>query len=96
MNKSLIEKKPPKTLFLFLTRIEITKVIFWEFNNLVTSNQRGQSRMTEKQKYIMLRAVSEIYLQSAQNNSNETYTFMCLGRAGHLGSAKTQGYKLEK
>ena len=48
MNKSLIEKKPPKTLFLFLTRIEITKVIFWEFNNLVTSNQRGQSRMTEK------------------------------------------------
>ena len=24
----------------------------------------------------------EIYIQSAPNNSNETYTFMCLGRAG--------------
>ena len=29
---------------------------------------------------------SEIYIWSAPNNSNETYTFMCLGRAG---SAKT-------
>ena len=24
-------------------------------------------------------------LQSAPNNSNETYTFMCLGRAGRFG-----------
>ena len=28
---------------------------------------------------------SEIYIQSAPNNSNETYTFMCLGRAGRFG-----------
>ena len=27
----------------------------------------------------------EIYIQSALNNSNETYTFMCLCRAGHFG-----------
>ena len=27
----------------------------------------------------------EIYIQSAPNNSNETYTFMCLGRAGCFG-----------
>ena len=27
----------------------------------------------------------EIYIKSAPNNSNETYTFMCLGRAGHFG-----------
>ena len=31
----------------------------------------------------------EIYIYSAPNKSNETYTFMCLGRAGRLGSAKT-------
>ena len=28
---------------------------------------------------------SEIYILSAPNNSNETHTFMCLGRAGRLG-----------
>ena len=27
----------------------------------------------------------EIYIQSAPNNSNETHTFMCPGRAGHFG-----------
>ena len=27
----------------------------------------------------------EIYIQSAPNNSNETYTFMCLDRAGRFG-----------
>ena len=27
----------------------------------------------------------EIYIQSAPNNSNETYTFMCLGRTGRFG-----------
>ena len=27
----------------------------------------------------------EIYIQSAPNNLNETYTFMCLGRAGRFG-----------
>ena len=27
----------------------------------------------------------EIYIQSAPNNSNETYTFMCLGEAGRFG-----------
>ena len=27
----------------------------------------------------------EIYIQSAPNNSNETYTLMCLGRTGHFG-----------
>ena len=27
----------------------------------------------------------EIYIQSAPNNSNETHTFMCLGRAGRFG-----------
>ena len=31
----------------------------------------------------------EIYIKSAPNNSNETYTFMFLGRAGVMGSAKT-------
>ena len=33
----------------------------------------------------VLRTRPEIYIQSAPNNSNETYTFMCLGRAGHFG-----------
>ena len=28
---------------------------------------------------------AEIYIQSAPNNSNETHTFMCLGRAGCFG-----------
>ena len=28
---------------------------------------------------------SEIYTESAPNNSNETYIFMCLGRASHFG-----------
>ena len=32
---------------------------------------------------------TEIYIQSAPNNSNETYTFMGLGRAGRFGRAKT-------
>ena len=27
----------------------------------------------------------EIYIQSAPNNSNEAYTFMCLGREGRFG-----------
>ena len=27
---------------------------------------------------------SEIQIQSALNNSNETYTFMCLGRVGRF------------
>ena len=29
----------------------------------------------------------EIYIQSAPNNSNETYTFMGLGRGGHFGQS---------
>ena len=29
----------------------------------------------------------EIYIQSAPNNSNETYTFMGLGRAGRFGQS---------
>ena len=29
----------------------------------------------------------EIYIQSAPNNSNETYTFMDLGRAGRFGQS---------
>ena len=29
--------------------------------------------------------LAEIYIQSAPNNSNETHSFMCLGRAGHFG-----------
>ena len=32
---------------------------------------------------------AEIYIQSAPNNSNETYTFKGLGRAGRFGRAKT-------
>ena len=28
---------------------------------------------------------SEVYIQSAPKNSNETYIFMCLGRVGRLG-----------
>ena len=31
----------------------------------------------------------EIYIESAPNNSNETYTFMCLGELDVLVSAKT-------
>ena len=31
---------------------------------------------------------SEIYIQSPPNNSNETYTFMGLGRAGRFGQSK--------
>ena len=31
---------------------------------------------------------TEIYIKSAPNNSNETYTFMCLGRAGRFGQGK--------
>ena len=30
---------------------------------------------------------SEIYIQSTPNNSNETYTFMGLGRAGRFGQS---------
>ena len=30
---------------------------------------------------------SEIYIQSAPNSSNETYTFMCLDRAGRAKTA---------
>ena len=33
----------------------------------------------------ILRLGAEIYIQSAPNNSNETHTFMCLGRAGCFG-----------
>ena len=29
--------------------------------------------------------VPEIYIQSAPNNSNETHSFICLGRAGNFG-----------
>ena len=29
----------------------------------------------------------EIYIQSASNNSNETFTLMCLGRTGHFGQS---------
>ena len=32
-----------------------------------------------------LNGLPEIYIQSAPNNSNETYIFMCLGRAGCFG-----------
>ena len=32
---------------------------------------------------------AKLYIPSTPNNSNETHTFMCLGRTGHLGSAKT-------
>ena len=32
--------------------------------------------------------LSEIYIQSAPNNSNATHTFMCLGRAGRYGQSR--------
>ena len=28
---------------------------------------------------------AKLYIPSTPNNSNETHTFMCLGRAGHFG-----------
>ena len=37
--------------------------------------------------YTLVENKSEIYRQSAPNNSNETYTFMGLGRAGHFGQS---------
>ena len=41
----------------------------------------------EKSSSLIVRLIHipEIYIQSAPNNSNETCTFMCLGRAGRFG-----------
>ena len=36
-----------------------------------------------------LRTGSKLYIPSTPNNSNETHTFMCLGRTGRFGHAKT-------
>ena len=36
-------------------------------------------------KQAILTPSPEIYIQSALNNSNETYIFICLGRAGRFG-----------
>ena len=35
-----------------------------------------------------LKGSAEIYIQSAPNNSNESYTFIGLGRGGRFGRAK--------
>ena len=35
--------------------------------------------------HVLPRFEPEIYIYSAPNNSNETYTFMHLGRVGHCG-----------
>ena len=37
--------------------------------------------------------VTEIYIQSAPNNSNETYTFMCLGRPGRFGQCTVMRFQ---
>ena len=46
--------------------------------------------MAEKQNQqssALVACMPEIYIESAPNNSNETYTFMCWGRVGRFGDA---------
>ena len=76
------------------------KVMFPITYSLITicSNSfyyQGSKTMKEFRSYFQLEMVfccqncsdllSVIYIQSAPNNSNGTYTFMCLGRAGRFG-----------
>ena len=49
----------------------------------------GRKYLTQIQTHLLLVSYcfsshSEIYIYSALNNSNESYTFMCLGRAGRF------------
>ena len=41
--------------------------------------------LTTGLKYNYFEQQSKLYIPSTLNNSNETHTFMCLGRAGRFG-----------
>ena len=47
---------------------------------------------------LFLRSYAEIYIQSAHNNSNDTYTFMCLGStktASNMKSIQATTYTIQ-
>jgi hypothetical protein len=50
-------------------------VLFWQF--------------FRKTDMVLFNPYPKLYTPSTPNNSNETHTFMCLGRTGQVGSAKT-------
>ena len=74
-------------------------VFFWfqSFRNLQFINQTsklilskskwGLNSKNKKCTAQITQVLAEIYTQSAPNNSNDTYTFMGLGRAGRFGQS---------
>ena len=53
-----------------------------KFICITMANQVWMQQDAIKDSFILS---AKIYIQSAPNKSNETYTFMCLGRAGRFG-----------
>ena len=62
--------------------------IFFQAYLLYFTHLFAQLRQKKRKKPICtvtFNTMVEIYIQSATNISNETYTFMCVGRAGRFG-----------
>ena len=58
----------------------------WKVEKAEPEAVLGQSKETAQVIYLVFLAKSYIYyIPSTPNNSNETYTFMCPGRAGRFG-----------
>ena len=58
----------------------------WKVEKAEPEAVSGQSKETAQVIYFVFLATSYMYhIPSAPNNSNETHTFMCLGRTGRFG-----------
>ena len=58
-----------------------------EKNQKVQRQLRSSRLRSDIGRHVDFRHLPEIYIQSAPNNSNESYTFMGLGRGGRFGQS---------
>ena len=54
-------------------------------NPMVCTTRDGVRNVFRDVQVSFLMLLSKLYIPSTLNNSNETHTFMCLGRAGRFG-----------
>ena len=52
---------------------------------LFVPNETDQPGSVDPEAISSFMAKAKLYVPSTPNNSNETHTFMCLGRTGHFG-----------
>ena len=67
-------------LFLFLFT---NRCVFLNFMFMIPKNIKF--KMVKMVKDDKIKFIAKLYIPSTPNNSNETHTFMCLGRTGRFG-----------